>query len=178
MGPSVTLPKLSIAAKLYAIFALLASATVVLSALAIFNTQSNVSLTDDVKFANAGSQNVERMKGLIHAVQSAARGVAMSPDQKTAAPYLADLGSFNDQIDKVFTEWQKSVRPDDAEVFKKFSILLSAFQNFAPELARIASESGSQAVREWAEKSFPAESHNELNLDLAALSRHYADRAR
>jgi methyl-accepting chemotaxis protein len=101
----------------------------------------------------------------------------MSPDKAAAAPYRADLGKFNDEIDQVFTDWQRSVRADDADIFKQFSIRLSAFQNFAPELARIADEAGPQAVREWAEKSFPAEAHNDLTRDLEKLSRHYADRA-
>lgn len=178
MGPLLTLPKLSIAAKLYVIFALLASATVALSVFAVINARSHAALTDEFESANAGSLNVERVNGLIYAVQSAARGVAMSPDAKSAAPYREDLSKFNDEIDKVFTDWQLSVRAEDAPYFKQFSIRLSAFQNFAPELARIADESGPQAVRAWAEKNFPAEARNELTRDLETLSHHYVARAR
>ncbi|MCF8476925.1 MAG: HAMP domain-containing protein, partial [Pseudolabrys sp.] len=173
----MTLPKLSIAAKLYAIFALLASATVALSAFAVINARDHAALTGEFESANAGSLNVERVNGLLFAVQSAARGIAMSPDAKAAEPYRADLGKFNDEIDEVFTDWQLSVRADDASEFKEFSIRLSAFQNFAPELARIADESGPQAVRVWAEKSFPVEARNELTRDLETLGQHYEKRA-
>jgi methyl-accepting chemotaxis protein len=174
----VTLPKLSIAAKLYAIFALMAITTFALSAVAVSNARHHAALTDEFESANAGSWNVERVNGLIYAVQSAARGVAMSPDIKASAPYRADLGSFNDQIDKVITDWQRNVRSEDAVHFKEFCIRLSAFQNFAPELVRIAEEAGPKAAREWAENNFPSDTRNELTRDLETLSRHYADRAR
>ena len=177
VGTLVTLPKLSIAAKLYVIFALLASATVALSVFAVINARNHAALTGEFESSNAGSLNVERVNGLLFAVQAAARGVAMSPNAKAAEPYRADLGKFNDEIDKVFTDWQLSVRAEDAPYFKQFSIRLSAFQNFAPELARIADESGPQAVRDWAEKSFPAEARNELTRDLETLSQHYEKRA-
>jgi hypothetical protein len=102
--PAVTLPKLSIAAKLYAIFALMATTTVALSVVAMHNAREHADLTSEFDSANAGSLNVERINGLIYAVQSAARGVVMSPDARAAAPFLADLGKSNDMIDKVFAD--------------------------------------------------------------------------
>jgi methyl-accepting chemotaxis protein len=174
----LTLPKLSIAAKLYAIFALMATTTILLSVVAVLNARGHAALTDEFESANAGSLNVERVNGLIYAVQSAARGVVMSPDLKAAAPYLADLGKSNDQIDKVISEWGLGVRIEDAKYFSQFSVRVSEFQNFAPELARIAAESGPQAARGWAEKNFPSDTRNALTHDLEALSRHYIDRAR
>ena len=65
----MTLPKLSIAAKLYAIFALLATTTVALAACAVINARSHAALTDEFESANAGSLNVERVNGLIYAVE-------------------------------------------------------------------------------------------------------------
>jgi methyl-accepting chemotaxis protein len=171
------LPKFSIAAKLYAIFALMATITVALSVVAVQNAREHAALTDEFDSANSGSRNVERVKGLIFAVQAAARGVVMSPDLKAATPYLADLNKFNNQIDAVFAEWQIGVRAEDSKYFSEFSIRISAFQNFAPELARIAQESGPGAARDWAEKNFPSDTRNQLTHDLETLTRHYADRA-
>ena len=171
------LPKLSIAAKLYVIFALMAATTLALSMVAVLNARNHAALTDDFSSANSGSLNVERVNGLIYAVQSAARGVVMSPDIKAAAPYLADLSKFNDQIDSVISEWQVGVRAEDSAYFSEFSIRISAFQNFGPELARIAQESGPLAARAWAEKNFPSDTRNELTRDLDTLGQHYAKRA-
>ena len=74
----MTFPKLSIAAKLYAIFALMATTTVTLSVAAVSNARHHAALTDEFESANAGSWNVERVNGLIYAVQSAARGAVLS----------------------------------------------------------------------------------------------------
>ena len=173
----MTLPKLSIAAKLYVIFALMAATTLALSTVAVHNARQHAALTQEFESANKGSLNVERVNGLIYAVQSAARGVVMSPDAKTAAPYLTDLNKFNNAIDAVISDWQTSVRAEDTQYFHEFSIRISDFQNFAPELARIATESGPGEARGWAEKNFPTDTRNQLTRDLETLSRHYADRA-
>jgi len=174
----VRLPKLSIAAKLYLIFALMAITTLALSTVAVLNARSHAALTDEFESANAGTWNVERVTGLIYAVQSAARGVVMAPDFKAAGPYLADLNKANNAIDNVFTDWSGGVRAEDEKYFNQFSIRLSEFQNFAPELARIAQESGPRAARDWVDKSFPAGAHNALTSDLDVLRKHYAERAR
>jgi len=173
----LTLPKLSIAAKLYVIFALMAATTLALSTVAVHSARDHAALTDEFESANNGSLNVERVNGLIFAVQAAARGVVMSADMKAAAPYLTDLNKFNNAIDSVIAEWQTSVRSEDSKYFSEFSIRLSDFQNFAPELVRIANDSGPGAAREWAKKNFPAGTRNQLTRDLEALSHHYADRA-
>jgi len=55
MGRPVNLPKLSIAAKLYAIFALMATATIALSAVAVQSAQQHAALTGDFESANVGS---------------------------------------------------------------------------------------------------------------------------
>ena len=75
VGPAVTLPKLSIAAKLYAIFALMATTTLALSVVAVHNARSHAALTDEFESANTGSLNVERVNGLVYAAMSDLRGI-------------------------------------------------------------------------------------------------------
>ena len=55
------LPRLSIAAKLYAIFALLATVTVALAVVAIVNAHRHAALTDEFESAFVGAENVERI---------------------------------------------------------------------------------------------------------------------
>ena len=50
-GDHAHLPKLSIAAKLYTIFTLLATATVVLSGMAVLNARHKTAMTDDFERA-------------------------------------------------------------------------------------------------------------------------------
>ncbi|MGC1741754.1 MAG: HAMP domain-containing protein [Pseudolabrys sp.] len=54
------LPTPSIAARLYAIFALMAATTVALSVYAVSNARFHAALTEEFESANAGSWNVER----------------------------------------------------------------------------------------------------------------------
>ncbi|MFN3658485.1 MAG: methyl-accepting chemotaxis protein [Pseudolabrys sp.] len=169
-------PKLSIAIKLYAIFALTATITVALAAVAVSNAYRHAKLTGEFESANSGTWNVERVNGLIYAVQAAARGAAMSSNKMAAAPYLADMATANDLIDKVILDWQHAVRDHDRAAFRQFSIRLSEFQNFAPEFARIVSESGPAAAQDWLNKNISA--RNLLTKDLEVLSRHYGTRAR
>lgn len=64
----MTLPKLSIAAKLYAIFVLMATATIALSVVTVTAARYHATLIDEFQSANAGTLNVEKVSGLIYAV--------------------------------------------------------------------------------------------------------------
>ena len=63
----MTLPKLSIAAKLYAIFALMATTTLALAMVAVFGARLHASRNDAFKSADAGSWHVERLNSLLYA---------------------------------------------------------------------------------------------------------------
>jgi len=177
MGPSVILPKLSIAAKLYAIFALLATTTVALSVVAVSNAHQHAALTDEFESANGGSLNVEHANGLIAAMVAETRGIYLAKDQAEAARYADGLLKVNDQLDSVLARWQGSVRNSDAKDFSTFTLRISDFQQFAPELARIAKDSGPEAARDWADKNKPIEFRDALSHDLQNLSQHYSNRA-
>jgi methyl-accepting chemotaxis protein len=173
----VTLPKLSIAARLYAIFALMAVTTVALSIVAVSNARSHAALTDEFESANNGSWNVERIHGLIYATVMESRGIYMSADRAEAAKYADSLLKVNDQISGVIGDWQRSVRNSDALAFSNFAVRINGYQDSLYALAPVAKQSGSQAAREWAEKNLPSEIRAALSNDLAALSRHYSDTA-
>ena len=81
------LAKLSIAAKLYVIFTLLATATVALAAVAILNASRHVALTRQFESAFVGAENVDRIDSLIYAVVMESRGIYMSPDIATAKKF-------------------------------------------------------------------------------------------
>jgi methyl-accepting chemotaxis protein len=173
----VNLPKLSIAAKLYTIFALMAATTLALSVAAVSSARYHAALTDDFESANAGSWNVERINGLIYATVMESRGIFMSGDQAEATKYADFLLKATDQISGVIGDWQRSVRNNDALAFSNFAVRINGYQDSMYALAPIAKKSGAQAAREWANKNQPAHVHAELSKDLAALSWHYSDTA-
>ena len=177
VGLLLTLPKLSIAAKLYAIFALMATATIALSVVAVHAARHHQDLTDEFESANAGTLNVEKVNGLIYAVVMESRGVYMSSDMPTSKIYADGILKFNKQIAKVVEDWKKSVRGDDAELFGQFSGRIAQFIDFRRELARLGTEVSPAAGREWGDNDANRSVRKALNKDLDQLTKIYATRA-
>ena len=143
------LPKLSIASKLYAIFALLAAATVVIAAGAVMSSQRHSRLMAEFERASLGTQNVERVNGLIYAVVMESRGIYMSPDIATAKKFAVGLLAFNDRIGEVVKDWRRTVRAEDAPQFAQFAERIGQFQTFRRELARLGTEVSPAAGRAY-----------------------------
>src|ERR1051326_5603728 len=131
------LPSLSIAAKLYTIFALLATVTVALSLMAVLNAQNNTTLSQEFERAFIGAQNVERVNGLIYAVVMESRGIYMSPDIPSAKRYGTLLLGFNERIANVVSDWRKHVGTADAAQFGEFEKRIQQFMDFRKELVRL-----------------------------------------
>jgi methyl-accepting chemotaxis protein len=170
--------KLSIAAKLYVIFALLATMTAALAAVAIFNANRHVRLTNEFESAFVGAENVDRINSLVYAVVMESRGIYMSPDIATAKKFAVGLTRFNDQIGGVMEGWQRSVRPEDADVFAQFAARVQQFQEFRRELVRRGTEISPASGREWGDNDANRTVRTALTNDLDVLGRLYADRSR
>jgi methyl-accepting chemotaxis protein len=173
----VKLPNLSIAAKLYLIFALLATVTVALASFAAFNARRHAALTDEFRSAFEGAMNVERVNALIYAVVMESRGIYMSSDIPTAKVYGDGLLAFNDRIGEVVNEWQRAVRSDDEALFKAFSQRIRQFQEFRRELVRRGVEINPAAGREWGDNDANRSVRKALNEDLTKLGQLYAGRS-
>jgi methyl-accepting chemotaxis protein len=171
------LPKLSLAAKLYAVFALLGIVTVLLATFAAWNAREQTALAHDFDAAFLGSQNVERVNALIYAVVMESRGIYMSPDTATAKKFGEGLLKFNDRIGEVVKDWQRVVRADHAEQFAAFAKRIEQFQQFRRELVRLGSEVSPAAGREWGDNEANRSVRSALNKDLDNLAKIYADRS-
>jgi methyl-accepting chemotaxis protein len=174
----MNLAKYSIAAKLYAIFALLATVMVALAMVAIVNAGRHVTLTKEFESAFIGAENVERINSLVYAVVMESRGIYMSPDIDTAKKFAAGLTGFNDQIGVVMQTWQQSVRPEDAAVFAAFAGRVQKFQEFRRELVRRGTEISPASGREWGDNDANRSVRSALNADLDMLGKLYAKRSR
>jgi len=82
-----------------------------------------------------------------------------------------------DRIGGVVADWQTRMRADDAVQFTEFSMRAARFQNFAREIAHIATGVGPQAAREWADTPANQAIQKQLNDDLSELAAVYARRA-
>jgi methyl-accepting chemotaxis protein len=170
--------KLSIAAKLYVIFALLATVTGALAAVAIVQSNRHVALTNEFESAFVGAENVERINSLVYAVVMESRGIYMSPDIATAKKFAEGLTRFNDQIGGVMAGWEKSVRPEDADVFAQFAARVKQFQEFRRELVRRGTEISPASGSEWGNNDANRTVRTALTNDLDVLGRLYANRSR
>jgi methyl-accepting chemotaxis protein len=174
----VKLPQLSIATKLYAIFALLATVTVGLAVVAAVNVYRHAAFADEFEAAYAGGVNVERVNALIYAVVMESRGIYMSPDIATAKVYGQGVSTFSDRISEVMKEWRGRVRPEDAALFNAFAKRIQQFQDFRHELVRRGTEIDPAAGREWGDNEANRSVRKALNKDIEDLADIYAARSR
>src|SRR4051812_15896279 len=100
------LSALSISSKLYGIFTLLAMATIALAGIAVINAKHQTAMTSEYETSLVGTQNVERVNGLIYAVVMESRGIYMSSDFSAAKPYSGRLLKHTDQMSKVVSDWR------------------------------------------------------------------------
>src|SRR5215831_16632857 len=140
---------LSIGTKLYAIFALLATATVALAGIAVVDAYHHAAMTDEYENSLVGTQNVERVNGLVYAVVMESRGIYMSPDIPAAKRYGELLLKFNERIAKIVDNWRRNVRADDAPTFAEFEKRIAQFIDFRKELVRLGTEVSPAKGREW-----------------------------
>ncbi len=170
--------RLSLAAKLYSIFALFAVLTAAITALSDYNSRQNAALTEAVATASRAALNVERVNSLVYAVVMESRGVYMSTDPAVVKKYGEGLLAFNQRILDVVKNWEALVQADDAEQFATFKKRVQQFVEFRTELVRRANEISPAAGREWGDNDANRSVRTALNKDLEALSKVYAERSK
>jgi methyl-accepting chemotaxis protein len=170
--------RFSLAAKLYSIFALIATLTAAIAFLSDYNTRRNAELTEAVDLASRAALNVERVNSLVYAVVMESRGIYMSTEPTTIRKYGDGLLKFNEQILAVVKDWEALVQADDAEQFATFRKRIEQFVAFRKELVRRGVEIGGSAGREWGDNDANRDVRSALNKDLEALSRVYAERSK
>src|SRR5262245_53909039 len=79
--------RLSLAARLYAIFALFALLTAAIAMLSNYNARHSADLINAIETAGTAALNVERVNGLVYAVVMESRGVYMSANSETVKKY-------------------------------------------------------------------------------------------
>src|SRR6476620_7008087 len=170
--------RLSLAAKLYSIFALFAVLVAAITVLSDYNSRQNAALTDAVATASRAAINVERVNSLVYAVVMESRGVYMSTDPAVVKKYGDGLLKFNERILEVVKNWEALVQADDAQQFATFKKRIQQFVDFRKELVRRGVEINAAAGREWGDNDANREVRTALNKDLEALSKVYAERSK
>lgn len=173
----MSFPHLSIAAKLYAIFALLATVTVALAGTAVVSSREHARLTAELDTAYSGVANVERVQALIHAVIAESQGIFLAADDSIASDRAVALKRLNDRIADVMKDWQGTTGADDAEQFSAFSGRIRIFRDFRKQVADRAIASGAAAARQLAEFDEASTGQIALSKNLEQLAQIYVQRA-
>jgi methyl-accepting chemotaxis protein len=174
----VRLSKLSIAAKLYAIFALLATATVILALVAVVNGHRRAALTQDFEAAFKGEQYVERINGLIYAVRLESRGIIMSTTAEAAKPFAAKVVSYGNRVSNVVDQWKSVLVAKDAEKFQSVVARIKQLQDFSDALVAYAASIGQKSLQNWGNIEANLDVRIALNQDLEAFGQIYSQRSK
>ena len=173
----MTLPKLSIAAKLYAIFALMAITTVALSAVTVFSARHHAALTAAFQASNASSRALERINGLLYAVGLQASGIGEAQSPSMASDHAKELSKIADRIGRAVSKWQLSVGPADAADYSRLSVQIGELTEGLSDLVSLARQQGPDAARAWAEKNHLAQTVDGLSGVTGKLGRRYVAHA-
>ena len=176
-GSAIT-SQLSLAAKLYAVFALFGVLIAAITALSDYNTRRHLELTEAVETASRAALNVERVNSLVYAVVMESRGVYMSTEAAAVKKFGDGLLKFNGEILAVVKDWESIIQADDAQQFAVFKKRIEQFVDFRKELVRRGVEIGGAAGREWGDNDANRAVRSALNKDLEALSKVYAERSK
>ncbi len=168
----------SLALKLYSVFALFAVLTAAITVLSVYNTRRGAALTEAIETASQAALNVERVNSLVYAVVMESRGIYMSTDLPVVKKYGDGLHKFSGQLLEVVNKWQSIVQEDDREQFAAFKKRIDTFVEFRNELVRRAIEVSHEAGREWGDNEANRNVRKALNKDLEALSKVYAERSK
>jgi methyl-accepting chemotaxis protein len=167
--------RLSIAAKLYAIFALLATVTIAIALVAMVTAGRHSALTEEFRATFDGARQLERVNALIYAVVMDSRALAHAPDVAAARAIAPRLIENNDRLGDAVTELQWEIKPEDKAQFESFAQRIREFQEFRRELVRRGIEIDPAAAREWGENEAERAA---LSRDIAEMGQVYAQRSR
>jgi PAS domain S-box-containing protein len=169
--------KLSVADKMLSIVALLVVVTILLVTTSFQSMRLQYDYRHLLANSTSSAVNVGRANALIYAVVMESRGIYMSSDPATVKRFADGVFQRNRELADVLAQWEKSVRPDDAERFAIFKSRIEQFIEFRRQLASRAIEINSEAARKWGDNNVNRALRSQLNADLEALAKIYASRA-
>jgi methyl-accepting chemotaxis protein len=151
---------------------------VVLAGVAAVSAGRHAVLTDVFEAGAKNAQNVERVSGLIYAVEMEARGLFLARDAAATRSTGMGVIRLNDRIGEALAEWERAIQESDAGRFRPLAERIRALQAYYRELVSRAQASGPQVAREWGDTEARREEHADLIEALEGFAQLYSHRAR
>lgn len=174
----VNLRRLSIATKLYAIFALLATVTVALAIAAMVNARRHAALAEEFHTAFRGVHYAERVNGLIYAVRMEARGLTRAADASETKEFSENLIRYNSAIGDVVAAWRSEAGAEDLKHLATLADRVKEFQERNRQLVNRVMAQGAQARRDPSAVESARGARVTLNNDIEGIVRRHSDRAK
>ncbi len=171
----MALIRLSIAAKLYAIFALLATVTMAIAVMAVLSARSHSALTADFRASFDGARQLERINALVHAATSESRALIHAGNPAAARQIAARLIANNDRLADAVTELQWEVKPQEQAAFEPFARRIKDFIESRRDLARRGIGADLPAAQEEAQSEA---ARLALSREIEQMGQLYSQRSR
>ena len=167
--------RLSLKTKLLLVIGLLGLVPIVGVALNCYNLAASKEAGTRRDLAWHGVQFLEQINGLVYAAVMESRGVYMSPDWKTAAPFAKKLLKDLDGIDATAKLWKEDVIESERDKIDHLQKSIAQFIAFRKELVRKAEFEDTASARAFGDNDANRKVRSALNDELVALGKDYAE---
>jgi methyl-accepting chemotaxis protein len=167
--------RLSLKTKLLLVIGLLGLVPIVGVVLNSYNLSASKTVGAKRDRAWHGVQYLEQINALVYAVVMESRGIYMSPDWKTAAPFAKNLLRDLDGIDKTAKLWKEDVIESERQKIDHLQESIAQFIAFRKELVRKAEFENTANARAFGDNDANRKVRSALNDELVSLGKDYAD---
>lgn len=167
------LSRLSIGHRLYLIFVIFGTVSIVLSAVAGWSIYTLDRLNQRVEAAENGRFSLQALDGLIYKTVMESRGIYMSAKPDVLERFAKGQNAALKDMDGLIERWRKTVTEDVQADFERVAKGVIVFRDFRFDLARVGLEKGNDAARVIGDSEAARSARQTLNKEMDALAKRY-----
>jgi methyl-accepting chemotaxis protein len=160
----------SVAARIYAMLAVLAIATIGIGAYAFHAINGYQTRVGELHAANLSAVLNERATGLIYAVVMESRGLYMADATQKAKPFGDNLLKHLGALETTVAKWETVISGNDREAFEVLKQRIGEFVSLRRELVRLATEVSPEAADAAGNTDRARAVRSALSADLTKLA--------
>jgi len=164
------LRRFKIGPRIFAVIALLALASIVISAVAVGALQNYTAKTEEMERLSRGAVIGERVNAAILSAVMDSRGVYMARDRQEVDRFGNPLLATLRQLEQLLGQWREVTSSADMERFAAVDRAARQFIQFRTELVRIGREQGNPTAREFGDNDANRTVRQALNRAIEALA--------
>jgi len=170
--------RLGLAGKVYSIVGAMGMVILATGGLGWWGMATYADKVAEMQNASARAVAGERVNGLINAVVMDSRGIYMSTDAKTVEKYGKTLLQNLGEIDKLVTQWEALLAPDERETLAEARKHANQFIDFRRQMVELGLSQGAPAAREVGDNDANRANRQHLNDEVVRLAAENDQRVR